>query len=461
MVNSQLYVKGLLLLQAVLFFVATHGLQASRTASRNFSNLENSTDFVVKKKGQVTSYFFMTSGSSAIQRNEDHGGCSPIELWGRYNFRDLIASRQIFDSTYVNPLAAPLPARVDQDLFFRVDSEIKTAGLMFSRDCALCDCAIKNARWSVGVSLPVISAQTFLKFLINRSTEVAPNGNGPGFTMSEADEVTLDGIRRQFHQELGLAGNTWNSVAVGDLESHIGWTYERDHWLKMRNVIIQNRLGFLVPLAGMRGNGSDRDYPSSVALNGSGHTGIFNDLFAEFELKSNWKLGVLFSGLWQSDQTRMQRISVYKEPSPFSALSAQVTVKPGFTFKFAPSFTLENIVEGVNAKVTYTYLKHGEDTWTHKRDIIDKKSYLNQDFSAIRGVITNAKPTDIIENIDTKTRLSSWMGHYLSFNIAYDSNQTLNNWKYDPVFFVSYDYPLGGLGIVNNAELRLGFKLHF
>lgn len=435
-----------LLLSIVLIINSFDSVLASRTSSRNFSNLEYGFDFVVKKdhRYQIRPSFFMTSATSALSRNEDDGGCSPIELWGKYDFRQLIQAKNIYDGNTTDPLSGDSAFTGRDKLMYRVDSEIKTAGIMIASDLRLGNCTIKNARWSIGASVPIISAQTFVKYTFNKDASDMTS-------ITDDNVALLDTRRRKFHQDIGLAGNTWNKVCFGDLDFHLGWTYERDHCLKMRNVILQNSLGILTPLY----DGSNPYYPSSVALYGTGHFGIYNDLFMEFELKTNWKLGFLLSGLWQFGRRRNERVSVYKEPCPFSPLVTPIYVKPGFTFKFAPSFTLENIMDGVNARGTYTYLRHGEDVWEQNSYTESTRSYLN------RKVTTAIAPTDIIDNINNKQFMSSWRGHFLSLDIVYDSNQTLNHWNYDPVFFITYDYPLGGVGAARAHELKLGIRLRF
>ena len=435
------------LFQVIFLVGSSVFLGATRTSSRNFSNLQNSSDFVVKKehRQQLRPSFFMTFASSALQRDNDDGGCSPIELWGKYDFRELIQARNIYVGNTTDPLAADSAFTGRDKLIYRVDSDIKTTGLMLAYDLRLGDCTIKNARWSIGASVPVASVQTFVKYTFNKDAS--------DFASISDDSVALlDVRRRKFHQDIGLAGNVWNQVGLGDLDVHLNWTYERDHCLKMRNVILQNSLGVLIPV----GKRSHFSFPSSVDLLGSGHAGIFNDLFMEFELKTNWKLGFLLSGLWQFEDMRQRKISVYKEPAPFSPLLANnIAIRPGFTFKMAPSFALENIMEGVNAKATYTYVRHGEDIWEQRNDIDGGRSYL------VCKPTTKISPIDIIENVNAKQFATSWRGHFISLDIAYDSNQTLNHWKYDPVFFVVYDYPLGGLGASKASELKLGVKLRF
>ena len=80
--TKKLFLAGALLDIAVSLF-------ATRTTSRNFSNLEEPLEFVVKKNGQIRPSFFVTSAGSAEKRNGGGSG-SPIELWGDYNIKNIV-----------------------------------------------------------------------------------------------------------------------------------------------------------------------------------------------------------------------------------------------------------------------------------------------------------------------------------------------------------------------------------
>jgi hypothetical protein len=427
-------VAFLLLLQSSFVF-GTHN------TSRYFPFLERPAEYVIKNKSHISPSLFFAKASTAFKRGGGNTGIP--ELWGKYDLRDVIDSlRKVKGNTY-DPIAAEnAPAVWDNEsIKYKVGGKVKVRGLVLNYEQDL-----KFSGLQAGCSLPVVHINTndSFAFVSADSANVFKN-------LRDGEVAQLDRIRRTVNNDLGLKGGDWTKTGFGDLDLHLRFNHRWDYELMMRSIDLNLQTGLVVP-TGIR---SDIDYPSSVSLMGNGHWGTYFDIIPEFELKQDWKFGMILGAAYQFKNTRNLRISTYQEPAIFSALVGKLTVDPGMTFKLSPYIIAENLTDGLDFQFRYTYLRHNKDNYTDARDNKTIKSYLNQE--AGRDVTAE----NISTNISQKKDLSKWRSHYLTLELVYDSKEAGNDWVLSPNVYMTFDYQFSGNAVCKTHQLTLGVELHF
>lgn len=450
------YKRKKLLFTLLLFLFVSSPILASHNASRYFPFLERSSEYSLKRKSSVFPALFYSKASTAAKRGGGTGGIP--ELYGNYDLRDIIFSlKKVNGQGYVDPITRERgngDRWIDKSIRYTVNGKIKSLGLLLNYE----KCLRVNGQFlhldgfSFGVSAPLMYVNTSdnFYFLPNESDSIFAN-------LAEAERDQLNRIRRLTHDDLGLEGGTWTKSGFGDIDIHMGLNYNWDHKWLMRSIDLNFRLGTTIPT----GMDSDIDLSSSVSFMGDGHWSVYFDIAPELELKTDWKVGCILGAIYQFDNIRYSRVSVYKEPSIFSALKSDLKTDKGMTYKISPYFIAENLTDGIDLQVRYTYLRHDNDRYIDIRTGRFVKSYLNQDIGIPTWGNEILTKEDIDININSKIDLSRWRMHYLTFELVYDSKETGNNWILDPKFFMTYDYQFSGNGSCKTHQLTLGVQVLF
>jgi hypothetical protein len=411
---------------------------ASHNASRYFPFIERPEFYITKKKSYIYPALFITTASTAF--NRDGGNAGIPELWGIYNLKSVIESvaavKQAQGVSNYNPFAIE-PGYSDwktKDLRFFVDGKIKSRGLILNVEQDLF-----KTGFSAGFFLPIMHVNTSMKYMFDRENS---DSDAQSATVSELE--MLHRVRRRVHNDIGLKGCDWSKSGIGDLDVHLRWNHLFDHKLKVRSIDLNLLAGVTVPIGTRR----DKDYPSSVPFMGNGHWSVYGDVVSEFELKQNWKLGMILGFMHQFEDTNLRRLSYQSEPTIFGALVGDVEVDPGMTIKVSPYFTLENVMDGLNFQFRYTYLRHNSDTWKDKRSNKTITSFIESDREGC-GIIKNFRE-----------RLSSWRSHYLTLHMAYDSVEGMKNWLFEPKIYALFDYAFDGKGSCKTHQLTVGAELY-
>jgi len=430
----------------------TIGLSAHRNGTRYFPFLEKPEEVVVKKHSHLAPEFFYLKVSTANKRGGGNFGVP--ELWGMYDLNDVLKSLEAVQPGTTAQLRHQLPATLQNNkpIPYRMNESFNVEGLAFGYEQAF---SKKLSGFSIGIWLPVMYAAGLGAFNPN----VDNNGNIGGVQLVDSngnpttDGLKVDQVRRETHDQLGFVGNHWDGSGLGDLDVHARWNYFVDHQLLVRSIDSYIQVGCIVPI----GMNLKTNEPLSVPSMSDGHWGANFDVVSEIELKQDWKLGFMLGGLYQFKETRNRRLPVCTEPVVYSALTGKVGVQPGFTFKFSPYFTLENLTDGVHFQIRYTYLHHNMDKWYDRRsqtDQTDIPSYLTPN----NPLLTAAQ---MAQNIRDREVLTKWTSHFFSFQLMYDPKQALQNWGMDPLIYVTYDLPVSGSSIAKTHQLSLGVQLHF
>lgn len=428
-------IKKLLIPCAIVFISSFSDLSSSHNASRYFPFLEKPEDYITHKESFVEPSLFITSAGSAFKSGDGSQGIA--ELWGKYDLKDVI---EAIDATTVgtyNPFSGE-PGYVDwntKEIKFNIDGKVKSRGLILALNQN-----IAKSDFHVGVFLPVMHVNNSLFFTFD-----ADSSHNDVQNLTPQELEMLDRVRRSVHRDLGLKGRDWTKSGVGDLDLYISWQRYFDHAMNMKSVSLDFRGGALVPI----GAQSDKDYPSSTPFMGNGHWGAYLDMVGEFELKQNWKFGLMGGYIYQFSDTADRRISYFREPGIFSPLYGRIKVSPGGTLKFGANFTLENLTDGLNLQLRYTILNHFTDKWYDKRSNKSVSSYLETFKNGYDDVL------------EEKERLSRWSSHYISMQVEYDSKEAMKDWLFQPKLFATYDYPFRGKRSAKTNQFTVGVQLHF
>ncbi|MFH1254338.1 MAG: hypothetical protein V1646_02795 [bacterium] len=450
MISSRAYSLILLILLIPSVALATH------TGNRYSIFLEKPELYVTKQKSLIDISVFYATASTACKR---YGGtCGIPELYGFYDLKDVISSLQKTnpgeyigdnDPIYVVTGSDKLEG---QELKFGVTGKVNTVGLILAYEQNLKFANLKNVTF--GIWLPVMNSSVISRFEFNRK-EYQKTYH---IDLTDPEVQKIDAIRRLTHKEIGFKGTNLSRSGVGDIDVHLRGNYFIDHKLMMRSIDLNLQGGVVIPA----GRKMDIDYPASTPFMNDGHWGVYLDFIPEFELKQDLKVGLILGGLWQFNDTQNRRVAVYKEPSIYSALVGKVEIDPGNVFKFSPYVTLENLADGVHIQLRYTYLRHGMDKWSDKRDDKLINCYLETDARIDPTDATqNITHDDLEKNMNYKNQLSKWRAHYFTIQAAYDSKLALKNWFMNPKFYASYDMPINGNGFCKTHLVTLGAQLFF
>jgi len=434
---------------AIIFLLKNSLVFCTHNSSRYFPFLERSEEYVIKKKSHISPSLFVAKASSAFKRGGGNAGIP--ELWGKYDLKDVINSlAQVNGATFVNPIQqerGPNDDWIDKSIKFKVDGKVKGSGLILNYE--------QDLHWNgfqVGGFIPIMHVNTNDRFAFVPQDSASELRN-----LREGELLQLDRIRRTTQNELGLCGGDWTKTGFGDLDLHIRFNHDWDHELLMRSIDLNLQAGVVVPT----GCKADNSYPSSVPFMGDGHWSVYFDVVSEVELKPDWKVGLMLGAAYQFKNTRERRIPVYKEPFLFSALVASdIEVDPGMTFKISPYLGIDNLSDGLNARVKYTFLKHNQDDFKDKRKDPTVKSFLTLQEGDVVGDVT-LTAEDISKNKEEKVGLTRWSAHYISVQVAYDSKEGGNNWVTSPIIYAVFDYQVQGNGSCKTNQLTLGVELHF
>lgn len=320
---------------------------------------------------------------------------------------------------------------------FKVDGKIRGCGLSLTYEQDLHWLGLQLGAW-----IPVVSINTTSRFSFD------PEKDDPIFNNSFLPQQTrtnlwdtADKIRRTTHQMIGFKGNEWNQAGVGDLDVHLRWNRNFDHFLMCRSVDFDIQSGVIIPT----GFTSQIDTPPSLSIGSDGHWGLYFDFITELELKQDWTLGFLLGFAHLFPHTRTLRTPIHNEPSIYSAAIGRISINPGMTLKFSPYFTLGNLTDGLDFQVRYTYLRHNKDSWENK--CFDK--------NVVQYWEHNKIPTSRMNC------LSKWSSHYISLEVLYDTKEAGRHARLSPTIFAVYDIPINGNGVAKTHQFTVGVEVHF
>lgn len=434
----------------LFFFSITliNTLSADHRINRFFPAYEQTDLYTNTEQPRLFASNFFSTANRAFER---HRGFSVGngELNGNYDLQDIINSVQSVssNSSAITNILGTKFANVT--LPFSIGERISAIGAYLSFDYPL-----KKLPLVLGLRLPFahVVGTEFYEF---NTTYFLSKMQNEGIVVTEAEQATIaevaDKARRKAHDLMHITVNDWTQDTLGDLDLYGRWNYYADHQLLMRSINLNVQVGLTFPTSKL----TDTKHPASIPFAHNGHYSIYYTAAPELELRQDLKIGCLIHALYQFGKNHSRRLPVLKEPLAFSALVGDTHIQPGVTARLAPYITLENLIDGLNLQLRYTYTRHTEDTI---RDIRNDKaipSYLTQNPSSTLPAET------ITRNQHTKKLLSSWRSHYLTFTASYDTKEALQKTKFSPTFYTEYNYPFGGRGVSEAYSIGCGVALRF
>ena len=293
--------------------------------------------------------------------------------------------------------------------------------------------------FSVGLLTLAMRSNSYIDFFLNRPSNSS---------LTDENAFTLDDARRAMLATLGLACNHVKQGGMGDTELYIRWSDYYEYCLKLRSLRYALRLGTLIP-TGVKRNIFQ---PASIPFGGNGYWGIYGSFDAEFELKEDWKVGLLLRGSQRFARTSQQRMPVLhpvvavgqaniSEPDIFGVVAGSARVNPGFSQIFSLYGELEGIRQGLGIRVQYTLINHWKDRWTDER--IDKTIPVN------------------LQQVEDR---SGWASEYITLSAFYDFDKTAPERCSRPIVRAAWDIPftlLVGHRFVHSYKVSLGLEFNF
>lgn len=317
------------------------------------------------------------------------------EIFGRFDQAEL--ARGIVLLGCPNPL--PSEFQIIDKLPWEVSGKRQTQGLAISWDQYV-------AEWvSTGFSLFFMRAQSRYLFKLD-TVNVEPH-----VLLKAGDATVLDDARRSMLQQIGICEGTTEQLGMSDIDWYLRVGSMWEYAYRFRRIDSGVRAGLLVPT----GVKYDISRPASIPFGGNGHWGIYGEIDAMFELKEDWKAGMLLRLNNRFSKRDMRRMPGAQEPEIFGAVVGLACVNPGITVIFVPYFLLENLRAGLSLGVNYNLVWHQKDTWTN-----------------ISSCTAQLKEVE---------RLSDWSSEYFTLNALYDFGKMKIKREFNPVLTFQWDVP--------------------
>jgi hypothetical protein len=414
-------------------------LVASHNGNRFFNFLERPEYFLNTSKNKFDVSMFYKFSSNAFRRWGGKAG--PHELFGRYNLSDIFESYKNANESREDIITqlSQLTGVDKDDMIFNVSSPFKTVGFSFQYDRAI----VPNFLF-VGAFVPFMSYYAKIEYFASDK-----------ITKDKKDKQLIETLfslqRRKLHDNIGFIKNYSKRAGLGDFELYTRLSRSWQYQLLMKSISLYLQTGVNLPSGVKR----DVNNPASLPFMGDGHISWNTTLLGDFELKDDLQVGLMLGLQCPFEKKKLERIPVGNEPYIFSSLTGNVKVNPGYTFKISPYLALENIKEGLDFKVRYTYLRHGKD---HVKDVRDDKtipSYLTKISNKEEEI---KKIKDIIRE---KEILSQWRLHVVSLELLYDLKRTFSSWDLNANVYAGYDISVTGRGASDTHSINLGSKISF
>ncbi len=403
-------------LLSVIFLISLSSLCYGMSFdNRFFPNIQHPYVTVIGRPSHITMNPFVVTSSRAFDQFDNEVGIP--QLYGLYDQRDI--ANAIVALGFPNPLPAIFQG---QELPWIIDGRVQGQGIEFGYQQQLTDLVSIGGTWFF---MRVNSRQ---RFTLKKSDTMT-------FTVPEQQQ--LDDLRRSMQLQLGLGGPNSDQFGAGDGDVYVRFGKVWDYIFKFRRIDAGGRLGLLIPM----GDSMNINNPSSLPFGGNSHWGIYGAIDAEFEVKEDWKAGLLLRLNKRFARTCVLRMPIDKEPYVFGGVVGLARVNPGVTFAFSPYASFENIRKGLGARVQYTAEIHACDCWTDRR-------------------VNRTVPV----NLSRVNELSRWAADYVTLNVFYDFGKTKVKRGFDPIVTFAWDIPVSlllGRNVARTNRISLGVEYNF
>lgn len=367
---------------------------------------------------------FMTAHNARVAEGEEVGLQA---LYRPYNLSSVNAALQ--------KISLNNPAMLTEwdnrtDLVFDSTGNILAEGFYFGYEQSL------GTHFSLGMYSAVLASSSTLLF--KPSSKLVEN-----MYISTGDNRFIGrelGVERAFYTVdslLNLSSGEVKEAGVADLEFYARYGITREYWLRCRRVDLGLRLGVIAPTGKMQ----DPSLPASISYGGNGHTGLYIQQEAEFELKQDLMFGWWIQVLGRLAKVRQQRFVVGQEPFNYGVLLGTADVHPGITVGASPYVAWLDVQDGFGARALYTFVYHAPDNWNSWR-----------------------VPGSMAPDIAAMRAASRWINEYATVELFYDMTVTPKHRAYAPRFFAQLWAPIrifGAYNVVRTWQVYLGAEFNF
>lgn len=373
-----------------------------------------------EKPSMLSTDLFFVVATQAILDQDDSVGIP--EIWGIYNQNDLANAMILLG--FPDPLSPEFSFLSGRNIIWQMKGSLQGEGIQFDYHQHFAN------YFTAGMSFFFLHNFSKIDFGLGFREQMELGLTGDQVAM-------LDRIRRQMQEQLGLLAPKASQVGISDIDLFLRIGNIWDYTLKFKRIDAGARIGALIPTGKKR----DPNNPASVPFGGNGHWGVYGAIDAEFEVKEDWKAGLLFRLSKRFPHKSLERIPIAKEQPLFGAVLGNVRIDPGLTVIFSPYFQLEDIRDGLGVQAKYTIVAHQDDLWEDARAIQTPPAMLQ-----------------------FNNKLSEWRAEYISVNIFYDFARVLKPHKYAPTVWASWDIPVSFFvaeRVSKTNRIELGLSVQF
>lgn len=367
--------------------------------------------------------FFVTSGDAFrfdLKANKEEQVVSVPELWGMLNLTDVGSAMTLAG------LNNPIP----QDWQWLSDFEATMPSSFQGQGVAFSCYAPIGKHFGLGANGFIMQLHSFMCVLPGEDAIRKLNLSTPG------NQALFTQMMSNMYQELGIISTSYQQVGVGDVVVYAAIHDTHEYKYKFRKLDWGLHLGAIIP------SGLKRDpyNLASVPLGSEfGLWGWFASLFAEFELKEDWKFGILGRITQRIDKSISARVPIGKEQPLFAPVIANLAIDSGITASVAPYVVFEDLRAGFGLEAKYTITVHEQDLFSARLE------------------------DDLVAKMKKLTYYSGWIQEFATIRLFYDIAHD-KDWEKRPFAYFAWDIPMNhiaGRGFAKTNRISLGCTVNF
>lgn len=370
--------------------------------------------------------FFMV-GNDAFQDTSENFGIP--EMFGQVTTRqsqrgkfDQIKMRNALEELGIPFTPIPMSLNQEGEILWNLKGKIQTQGVALQFD--------NYIKHNVSVGLTCFFMHLFSRqeFILDANLDSQ---------LQSGDKRELDVSRRSMLDAAGVQAVKISEIGFSDIDAYVRVGDVWDYPYKFRRVDIGGRLGVMVPT----GKKQSLKNPASIPFGGNGFWGIYGAIDAEFELKEDLNVGLLFRLNHRFERNTKRRLPIEREDQLYAPLIDNIDVAPGLTAIFAPYIRMDALRQGLGIEIKYTVVAHEDDSFCDTRAV--KQPVLT---------LTDVRKT------------SDWNSEYLTFTAAYDFAYDRVKCDWIPYFYFMWDMPVSfffAKSVAKTNRASIGVEIHY
>jgi|GEM_PF-2363025 len=372
-----------------------------------------------------------------------------MEMSGWYDLRELIASTQDANPSFVSPMAQETGgvALTNLQLLFGARSSVSLYGTALQLTLPF------NKHVRAGIEMPIWHVETRQEY----GFPVVSNDD----SMLPAQREQVQRFRQQTHAYLGLAQKDWIVTGLGDVSCWVEGLHTWDYLWLIRTFQLSGTLFTTLSSAKKR----DLSSPASFSL-GAQSVGIGLTLAPRAEIKEGIWINLPVSVVAQTPYQTTERIPAYAEPLPFGALTGTLRTVPGVTVAIEPSLVLMHFIDNLHLTFGLSWTKHYADRFEDKRPAGSSPSYLTRTALPANSFGASTQPAQgqwhsVQMNKYAKQASTNWHRTYLHLGLQYELTDLFPRLKYAPALDVALHYCVGDARAARMHQISAGFSWRF